>query len=146
MVYHLKAFGYVCADFFGTWKIMYTEISKCYHGTPTVNYFCSTKLLFLLWDFVTHLCSVFTLRGLPLEVGFRGSSDGKESACNAGDPGFIPGSEMSPGEENGCPLQCSCLENPVHRGAWWATVHGVTKNRTWLNDFHFTLRGDGFEC
>ena len=44
-----------------------------------------------------------------------------------GDLGLIPGSERSPGEGNGNPLQYSCLENPMHRGAWWATVHGVTK-------------------
>ena len=85
------------------------------------------SLIYLVW---------FTLRGLPLEVGFPGSSDGKDSACNAGDPGLIPGSERSPGEGNDCPLQYSCLENPVDRGAWWATVHGVTKSRTWLS--HFT--------
>ena len=54
-------------------------------------------------------------------------SDCKESACNVGDLGLIPGSERSPGEGNGNPLQYSCLENPMHRGAWWATVHGVTK-------------------
>ena len=53
---------------------------------------------------------------------------GKESACNAGDPGSIPGSERSPREGNGYPLQYSCLENSKDRGAWWATVHGVTKS------------------
>jgi len=57
-------------------------------------------------------------------VGFPGGSDGKESACNAGDPGLIPGTRRSPGEENGNPLQYSCLENPMDRGAWWTTVHG----------------------
>ena len=55
-------------------------------------------------------------------------SDGKESACNTGDPGLIPGTGRSPGEGNGNPLQYSCPENPMGRGAWWATVHGVTKN------------------
>ena len=59
--------------------------------------------------------------------GFPGGSDGKESACNAGDPGSIPGSGRSPGEVNGYPLQYSCLENPMDRGALQATVHGVTK-------------------
>ena len=54
-------------------------------------------------------------------------SDGKESACNAGDLGLIPGSGSSPGEGNGTPLQYTCLENPMDRGAWWATVHGVTR-------------------
>ena len=55
---------------------------------------------------------------------------GKESACNAGDLGSILGSERSPGEGNNYPLQCSHLGNPVDRGAWQATVHGVTKSRT----------------
>ena len=56
-------------------------------------------------------------------------SDGKESACNAGDPGSIPGLRQSPGEENGNPLQYSCLENSMDRGAWWTTVHEVTKSQ-----------------
>ena len=60
--------------------------------------------------------------------GFRGGSDGKESACNAGDLGLIPGLGRSPGEDNGNPLQCCCLENSMDKGAWWATVHAVTKN------------------
>ena len=56
--------------------------------------------------------------------GFPSGSDGKESASNAGDPCLIPESGRSPEEGNGNPLQCSCLENPMDRGAWWATVHG----------------------
>ena len=52
---------------------------------------------------------------------------GKASACNTGDPGLIPRLGISPGGENGNPLQYSCLGNPMNRGAWWATVHGVTK-------------------
>ena len=98
-----------------------------------------------------------------------GSSAGKESTCNAGDPGSISGLGRSPGEEIGYPLkyswaslvaqtvknlpamgrpglgtspgggqgnpvQYSCLENPVNRGAWWATFHGVAKSRTQLSD------------
>ena len=51
----------------------------------------------------------------------------KESACNAVDLGSIPGLGRSPEEGKGYPLQCSCLENPMDRGAWWATVHGVAK-------------------
>ena len=54
----------------------------------------------------------------------------KASAYNAGDPGLIPGSGRSPGERNGNPLQYFCLENPMDRGAWQATVHGVAKSRT----------------
>ena len=58
---------------------------------------------------------------------FLVTQDTKESACNARDPGSIPGWERSLGEGNGNPLQYSCLENPIGRGAWWATVHEVTK-------------------
>ena len=64
------------------------------------------------------------------EWGFPGGSDGKESACSAGDLGLIPGSGRPPGEGNGNPLQYSCLGNPTDRGAWRATVHGVTKSQT----------------
>ena len=58
---------------------------------------------------------------------FPGSSDGKESVCNAGDLGSIPGLGRSPGGGNGNPLQYSCLENPMDRGAWWAPVHGLQR-------------------
>ena len=61
---------------------------------------------------------------------FPGGSEVKASACNARDLVSIPGSERSPGEGNGNPFQYSCLENPMDRGAWWATVHGVKKIRT----------------
>ena len=56
-------------------------------------------------------------------------SDGKESSFDAGDLGLIPGLGRSPGEGNGNPLQCSCLENSMDRGAWWASVHGVAKSQ-----------------
>jgi len=63
-------------------------------------------------------------------MGFPGASDGKESACNAGDPSSIPGLGRSPGEGNGNPLQYSCLENPMDGGDWGAIVHGVAKSQT----------------
>ena len=66
--------------------------------------------------------------------GFPGGSDSKESTCNAGDLGSIPGLGRYPGEGNSYPLQYSCLENPMDGGAWWATVHGVTKSRTRLSN------------
>ena len=68
-------------------------------------------------------------------MSFPGGSDGKASACNAGDPSSIPGLGISPGEGNGNPLQYSCLENPTDGRAWQATVHGVAKSRTRLSDF-----------
>ena len=69
---------------------------------------------------------------------FSGGSDGKESPCNAGDMGLFPGLGRSPGEGNGKPLQYSCLENSVDRGAWWAIVHGVTESdmSEWLTHTH----------
>ena len=66
--------------------------------------------------------------------GLPHDSDAEESACNAGDLGSIPESGRSPGEGNSNPLQYSCLENPMHRGAWWATVHGVAKSWTQLSE------------
>ena len=70
---------------------------------------------------------------------FRDSgSEGKASACNAGDLGSIPRLGRSPGEGNGNPLQCSCLENPRDGGAWWAAVYGVAQSRTRLSDFTFS--------
>ena len=73
-------------------------------------------------------------------MGFPGGSEVKASACNEGDLGLIPGSGRSPGEGNGNPLQHSCLENSMNGGAWWATVHGVTKSWTRLSNFTFTFR------
>ena len=68
-------------------------------------------------------------------MGFSGGASGKEPACNTGhvrDKGSVPGSRRSPGGGNGNPLQYSCLENPMDKGAWWATVHWVTKSQTQL--------------
>ena len=73
-------------------------------------------------------------------MGFPGGSEVKESACNAGDLGSIPGSGRSPGEGNGNPLQYSCLETPMDGGAWWATVHGVAKSWTQLSNLTFTVQ------
>ena len=69
-----------------------------------------------------------------LLLGFPDGSDGKESACNAGDLGSIPGSGRPSAEGNGYPLQYSCLENSTDRGGWWAKVHGVAKSWTQLSD------------
>ena len=68
-------------------------------------------------------------------LGFPGGTNGRESACNAGDVGWIPGLGTSPGGGHGNSLQYSCLGNSMDRGAWWATVHGVTKSQTQLSDW-----------
>ena len=69
--------------------------------------------------------------GLNSNWGFPGGSVVKNPPPHAGDSGLIPGLGRSPGEGNGNPLQYSCLENPMDRGVWQATVHGVTQSRTW---------------
>ena len=88
------------------------------------------------WDIFTELCKNWNLklkRAKPLE-GFPGSSAGKASACNARDPGLIPGLGRSPGGGHGNPLQYSCLENPMDRGVWQEAVHGAAKSRTRLSN------------
>ena len=85
-------------------------------------------------------CVIFssvTIQNITSTVGFPGGSDGKESACSAGDLSSIPGLGRSPGEVNGYSLQYSGLENSMNRGVWHATVHGVAKSWTQLSDFHF---------
>ena len=77
--------------------------------------------------------SLKKLPSLPF-LGFLGGSDGKESTCNAGDLSSVPGLGRSPGEGNGNPLQYSCLENSMDRGAWQATVHEVAKSQTRLSN------------
>ena len=76
----------------------------------------------------TH--SIILAWRIPVEKGFPGTSHGKESACNAGDPGSIPGQGRSLEEGNGKLLQYSCLENPMDRRAWQAKIHGVAKSQT----------------
>ena len=75
------------------------------------------------------ICNSFEREG-----GFPNGSAGKESACNAENTGLIPGLQRSPIEGNGNPLEFSCLKNPMDRGAWWATVHGVANSQTQLSD------------
>ena len=79
------------------------------------------------------------LKRYKIFMDFPGGSDDKASVYDAGDPGSIPGLGRSLGEGNGNPLQYYCLENPMDRGAWLATVHGVSKSRTRLSDFTFTF-------
>ena len=97
---------------------MYTYMCVC---VCVYIYIYSFSCSFPLWFITGYL-------------GFPGGSDVKESAHNAGDPGLIPGSGRSPGEGNGNPLQYSCLENSMDRGAWWAIVHGITKSQAQLSD------------
>ena len=102
----------------------------CYSGPTGFSFFqrlCpAPSLMFLLW----------TKRGVVwgLLLGFLAGSEVKASACTVGGLGLIPGLGRSPGEGNGNTVQYSCLQNPMDGGAWWATVHGVTKSWTRLSD------------
>ena len=86
-----------------------------------------------------NVASQINLVKIDFIMGFPGGSDGKESACNAGDLGLIPGSGRTPGKGNGYPLQYSCPEKPMDRGAWRATAHAVTKSWTRLRDYRQTI-------
>ena len=107
----------------------------------SVTLVCSKRGLLDLWLLPMGVASPWLDREINPRSNFYSwlldlphCSDDKESACSAGDPGSIPGSERSSGEGNGNPLQYSSPENPSDRGAWWATVHGVAKSRTRLSD------------
>ena len=112
-----------------------------------------TRLSDWQWHFFTKEWPYFTLFTWFSLVGFLGishlcsSSDGKDSACNAGDLDLIPALGRSPGEGNGNPLQYSCLENPMDKGAWWATESQrvgpdwVTSTHTFCN-LDITKAGD----
>ena len=97
-------------------------------GTYLPGEFIFQCHIFLPFHTVHMTCSLFKYLVFPV------GSDGKESACSAGEPISIPGLGRSPGEGNDNPLQYSCLENSVDRGAWWATVLGVMKSWTLLRD------------
>ena len=111
-------------------KLIYDRggITNQYKKDELVNKWCwdiclhkwKTKISITPLDFLSHF--------------FLGGSDCKESACNAGDLGRIPGWGRSPGEGNGSPLHYSCLGNPMDGGAWRVTVHGVTQSQTQLSD------------
>ena len=85
--------------------------------------------IYMFSVFILNYSKLFRFSFFMYEWGFPGGSVGKESACYAEDPGLIPGLGRSPGGGNCNPLQYSCLENPMERRAWQATVHGVARVR-----------------
>ena len=98
--------------------------------------------LFLLYSHCHHTHNTSDTRHVAFSpyyaiLCFPGSSVSKESSCNAGDAGSIPGLGRSPGEGNSYPLQYSSLKNSMYRGAWQATVHRVSKSWRWPSGFHF---------
>ena len=121
MVTTIKAFGYV---FTTLWDSLEAQLVK----NPAATW--ETWVQSLGWEDPPEKGQATT----PVFLGFHYGQADKESACNAGDLGLIPGLGRSPGEGNGYPLQYSRLENSTDGGAWWATVHGVTKSQTQLSD------------
>ena len=115
-----------------TWRVLKTPKTQATTQANSVNH----------WVWIKQ----YQCQGLKVKqdisrktAGLPCGSVSKESACNAGDPGSISGLGRSPGEGNGNPVQYSCLENSIDRGAWWATVHGITKTGTrteWLTHTH----------
>ena len=123
----------------GTFLLLdYKSLFKSNYFIVFEAWFLKVGLLFMvIWSFGYCFGLVIDYINKFIYAFHPGGSDGKESACSAGSSGLIPGLGRSPGEGNVYPLQYSCLENPMDRGAWQATVHGVAQSRTWLSYWHF---------
>ena len=109
-------------------------LKQLYSGCTNVVILILTNVVIFVPNLFSFLCLYFSsspeaASTMDLAMGFLRGSDGKDTACNAGDPGSIPGSGRSPGEGNGNPLQYSCLENPVDKGAWGAESLGLQRIR-----------------
>ena len=120
-------------EFKNIWKILYRD------GKSNSQYVCACVYIYIWKTLNFNQNQMYSEKfNLSLKEAWllpsAGGSYSKESAHNAGDPGLIPGWGRSPGEGNGNPLQYSCLENPMGRGAWWATVHGIAQSWTRLSD------------
>ena len=119
---------------------MYIDICVCIQTYVKCSYLYMCTWNKYIWECIyfrnPNFTAIFWFWGTTY---FPGGSDGKASACKAGDPGSIPGSGKSPGEGNGSPLQYSCLGNRIDRGTWWATVHGRVGHDEQLH-FHFLYR------
>ena len=122
------------------WKHLFTfqllticKFTTFLHSHPSPYHF--TFLFFFNFHITNHLLTCSKICYIDsLYWDFPGGSGSKESACNTGNQGSIPESGRSPGEGNDHPLQYCCLEKPMDRGTWWATVQGVTKSQIWLSD------------
>ena len=118
-------------------KLQYTKLKRFL--SDFVQYYHTYAKMFTVQKVTNDFCTYVYMWHEREDYyhGFPGSSTEKETACNAGDHSSIPRLGRSPGEGNRYPLQCFGLENSMDRGAWQATVHGVTKNWTGLSDSLF---------
>ena len=114
--------------------LSFTQLSSYLTIISLSIHICNVSSTHIYQSFVYHLSYVssfiYHLIYLPHLCIYLGGSHSKESACNVGDLGSIPGLVSSPGEGNRYPLGSSCLENPVDTGAWWAILHGVAESDT----------------
>ena len=127
----------VSSDVSESWKLVELLLAKsCFQWMGISGQDLIVNLSMVFWPFFSRICLLlgefegrlgFLKQRWPYYLGFPGSSDSKEFSCSAGNTGSIPGSGRSPGEGNGYPLQYSCLENSMDRGAWQTTVHGVQR-------------------
>ena len=124
-------------------KALFSE-KRGWHEPPKVTFY---QFSYNIWKATNTLTLIgsdrkalgfYYLQGKKTDL--PSGSDDKESVCNARDPGSSPEWGRSPGEGNGNPFQYSCLENSMDRGAWQATVYGVTKSRTQMRDWHTQVR------
>ena len=109
-------------------------LDEIFHLRESGDFSQFRKILQLAEDDILYLEETFHQHNIVLRYGFPGGSDGKESACNAGDLPLVPGLRRSPEGWHGNPLQYSCLQNPQDRGTWQATVHEVVNSWTQLSD------------
>ena len=122
-----------------TWYLTLWTLLVCYMGFQGSSVIKNpTAIKWTSQESEPHKCFSFPVQRkvnvYTILWVFPSSSDDKASACNAGDLGLIPKLDRSPGEVNGNPLQNSCLENSMDRGALWLTVHEVTKNQIWISN------------
>ena len=117
--FFFKLFNCLCI----CWKVFAYLSIKTIIFPPNSNFFPFNKTF--------HVCFLIIMESLYIFYSsFPEGSDSKQSICNGGHPVLIPGWRRCPGEGNGYPLQYSCLENSMDRGARWSTVHGVAKSKT----------------
>ena len=131
-------------DWFHFWSCVAWDQPHGYDWHGSVNFqCCALSKPFGGYTMCPKYCSPEHSTFSPV---YSSGADGKESTCNAGAPGSVPGLERSSEEGNGYPLQYSCLGNSMNRGAWQATVHGVAKSWTRLSEKHFrgSLAGVAF--
>ena len=144
MQWHAQAKDCSCGHSTGGWN---ERISA---SSWSDRIYWNTVIIFNIWhDALTHPTLDFPGGSVVKNLHFhcrgqgfeRWAGNSKESACNAGDLGLTPGSERSPGEGNGNPLQHSCLEKPMDRGAWRTAASGATKSWTQLGNWHLPFQG-----